>query len=1119
VDGFSHFILNRTNKHKNAKRDSGGLIIYVRNNLKQNVELLKYKNDRIIWLKINKSVFNSENDVFVCLLYNVPTGSAREVYDDENIYDSLVQDIVEFNAIYENKTSFIITGDFNSRTGNRNDFVNDEYLHNLNMLPDDYSIDVFLPRNSQDKIVNENGKLLIDFCKQTGLRIMNGRVCEDSHLGRYTCIKDAGCSVVDYVLCMPEMMPNFTQFSISDPSIESDHCKIEFSIKTENRNAELNINSENEPRNLPQIDHTFIWDENKRLFFINNLESEEITHELHNLTSNIDTITQSSEIDNNLEAFYNLLNKTCSPFKKNIKNRNKSTKTQNSWYDSECKQKQTDFYETLNNYRSDNSDENRKNMVQVRSQYKSLVRSKKFKHDRKNTEKLINARMNNAKDYWKLLKSICTNNTSTNITHDTFARYFKAVNCPDSTFYQADEDTLHFNERYVKGEFNIMFEELNIEISNDEILKACKELKNNRSGGPDYFINEFFKYGINNLLNYLSKLFNKIFNLNYFPQNWSNGFIIPLHKKGDINNPENYRGITLLSTLGKLFTRILNNRLNAWAENYSVYVEAQAGFRSNMCTTDNIFILHAVIQQMLNNNKKLFVCFVDYTKAFDLLVRENIWHKLIKLGIRGKMLDIITSLYSNVKSCIKFNNCLSESFICNLGVRQGDCLSPFLFAMYINDLEETLILKGHKGISIHMLKLFLLLYADDITIMSENEQDLQHGLDILYQYCNQWKLTLNVQKTKVLIFKKGGRNPRGQHFLYGNQELEIVTNFQYLGITFSSKGSFNLTFDKLAGQALKAIFKLRSYLYKFTDISIEHSLSLFDKLITPILNYASEVWGFNNSKRLETIHLKFCKQLLGVKLQTQNNFIYSELGRFPLKCSIVTNIIRYWFKILKCPETKLVKITYKMMLIELEANPNKPSWVKSLKECLEQLGFFHVWLNQGVENEDLFMSSLKQRAQDIFLQNLNNELHMSSRASTYILFHNFGYKNYLNSLNINIYRQAFTRLRTSSHRLAVETGRWHKPNKIPRNERKCLSCNSLEDEFHFLLECPLYKEIRKLHIKKYYWKHPNIIKFSELMSANNNGILKNLGIYIHKSLVLRENIYSQNKLLITYYIK
>lgn len=128
--------------------------------------------------------------------------------------------------------------------------------------------------------------------------------------------RDAGCSVVDYVLCMPEMMPNFTQFSISDPSIESDHCKIEFSIKTENRNAELNINSENEPRNLPQIDHTFIWDENKRLFFINNLESEEITHELHNLTSNIDTITQSSEIDNNLEAFCNLLNKTCSPFKK-----------------------------------------------------------------------------------------------------------------------------------------------------------------------------------------------------------------------------------------------------------------------------------------------------------------------------------------------------------------------------------------------------------------------------------------------------------------------------------------------------------------------------------------------------------------------------------------------------------------------------------------------------------------------------------------------------------------------------------------------------------------------------------------------------------------------------------
>ena len=98
-------------------------------------------------------------------------------------------------------------------------------------------------------------------------------------------------------------------------------------------------------------------------------------------------------------------------------------------------------------------------------------------------------------------------------------------------------------------------------------------------------------------------LFNKIFEIGHFPEGWSEGYIIPLHKKSSINNPENYREITLLSTLGKLFSRVLNNRLSSWAENYSVYIESQTGFRKNMGTVDNIFVLHGLITHMLNAGK------------------------------------------------------------------------------------------------------------------------------------------------------------------------------------------------------------------------------------------------------------------------------------------------------------------------------------------------------------------------------------------------------------------------------------------------------------------------------------------------------------------------------------
>ena len=130
-----------------------------------------------------------------------------------------------------------------------------------------------------------------------------------------------------------------------------------------------------------------------------------------------------------------------------------------------------------------------------------------------------------------------------------------------------------------------MFDELNLPIINIEIFQAIKELKTNKSGGPNLYL-YFFIYGKHVLAPYLLNLFNRIFDIAYFPEVWSEGYVIPVHKKGSINDENIYRGITLLSILGKLFTRILNNRLTKQAEHYAVYIEAQAGFRSNMSTVD-----------------------------------------------------------------------------------------------------------------------------------------------------------------------------------------------------------------------------------------------------------------------------------------------------------------------------------------------------------------------------------------------------------------------------------------------------------------------------------------------------------------------------------------------------
>ena len=287
--------------------------------------------------------------------------------------------------------------------------------------------------------------------------------------------------------------------------------------------------------------------------------------------------------------------------------------------------------------------------------------------------------------------------------------------------------------------------------------------------------------------------------------------------------------------------------------------------------------MQSLISHCLNNNKKLYSAFIDFKKAFDFVVRDVLWFKLIQNGVRGKILNIIQSMYRNIKSRIKFNNNLSNDFSSYIGVRKGECLSPFLFSMYINDLENELMQNGVDGIDLGMLKLYLLLYADDIVIFSNTSDGLKRGLEVLSDYCQKWKLTVNTEKkTKIMIFQKGGNLPRNLSFIFQGCVLEIIKKFVYLGITFTTGGAFNETHKTLSGQALKAIFKLNQYLNKFTDISPRHTLDLCDKLITPILTNGGEIFGFSKHLQQERVHLQFCKKIVGVKRSTQNDFVYGE---------------------------------------------------------------------------------------------------------------------------------------------------------------------------------------------------------------------------------------------------
>ena len=169
--------------------------------------------------------------------------------------------------------------------------------------------------------------------------------------------------------------------------------------------------------------------------------------------------------------------------------------------------------------------------------------------------------------------------------------------------------------------------------------------------------------------------------------------------------------------------------------------------------------------------------------------------------------------------------CPSNS-VCRIGVRQGESLSPFLFSIFLNDLETFLQTGNFQGIDMEGTPLKLLLYADDLLLLSSTREDLQLGLDFLYDYCTRWRLYVNTDKTTVVIFRKGGNLSFHDHFFYGHDLLKVSESVSYLGLTLSSRGKFLLTQRNLADRGLKAVYKLLKDTHDLYDPDLKFMCSL-----------------------------------------------------------------------------------------------------------------------------------------------------------------------------------------------------------------------------------------------------------------------------------------------------
>ena len=191
----------------------------------------------------------------------------------------------------------------------------------------------------------------------------------------------------------------------------------------------------------------------------------------------------------------------------------------------------------------------------------------------------------------------------------------------------------------------------------------------------------------------LCKLFNFIFENNLYPGSWTRGIVVPVPKKGDLSDVNNYRGITLTSILSKIYSHILDNRLRSWVDDINILNECQFGFMQNKSTVDCLFILQSVVKNQLYHERKLYCAYIDFQKAFDLIYRNGIWYKLCEMGASLWFVKSVKAIYNSVELCVRSLGKFSDCFDSFVGVKQGEPLSPLLFILFLNDLSEELNVK------------------------------------------------------------------------------------------------------------------------------------------------------------------------------------------------------------------------------------------------------------------------------------------------------------------------------------------------------------------------------------------------------------------------------------------
>jgi len=879
-------------------KQGGGIGFLIRNdiaNLTETTEPNPNHSTETLWLKLK-----TRNPMHIGITYGKQENTQVEEIEEQ--FNELTTQINQLKT----KGEVILMGDFNAK------------------------VNIDRPTYRQEE--SRNGTKLETMINNTQMVIINTK---ETHTGTWTRVNRNNPqekSIIDYILATQNTAKHIIESMTDDIDLyiikgknRTDHNVITAKVRTDTKQATKKI--KRWKRGTGEQ-----WDQfNKQLTTEwNKLNETMKTYQ------NLDRIIKTT-LRNTVGEITINPNQKRKVNNEEIKMAKQSRKTAKKTFQMACK---TGNHEQIKY--------NKDRYVKAQRKVSELIKKETNQRTTLLMEKIIAEGGANSNTFWNIRKKLTANkddnydtldddnNTITDPekTKEHIANYFEKLYRAREGEQTHEDWTDHINETVNNIEYSTRNCE-NTSINPEELDQAINQLKKGKSCGPDNIPNEALIYANEDTRKILLETINNIQKEETIPKQWTEGEIIRLYRgKGKKGRCDNERGITLSSNLGKLFERIINNRVTPEITS----TESQGGGKKGKATADHIVIINSAIQENKRKKKnKINIVFLDVTKAYDKAWLNAILYTLYNSGITGKNWRLIKKLNENLTAKIQTKHGLTKEIQIKDSIRQGGVLSVVEYSNLMDDITKNIQdkEKGQINIGNHTIT-GCLLWMDDVALIHNDTEELQHMLNITNETAKRYHIKFGTEKSQTLTL--GKTKPQ---LKLGEDILETTNKYKYLGIIMNDKGNMDDHIQALKGKteaALQTILNIAGY-DDFNGIQMEIIWKLTKTCIIPILTYAAEAWIPNKSEinKIQLILENTIKRILDAPRTTPKDALALETGIWNIESLFEQKQLQYYHRILTRTNTDT-------MLYKITTDP-ETQWNKNIQNIMNK---YNITENQMI---------------------------------------------------------------------------------------------------------------------------------------------------------------------------